>query len=441
MPFASLSPSLVLSLTFAGVLVTGLLCKFWLMSRQIRHVIRHRAAVPTPFVGHMTLAAHQKAADYTVAKARMGLVETVYGAALLIAWTLLGGLDALNQALTQTLGTGMRQELALLLGFTLISGVLDLPLSLYRTFVLETRFGFNKMNLKLWVADVLKSSLMGLVIGLPLASGVLWLMSHMPPHPWWGSWWFWAWVGWTGFNVLLMLIYPRFIAPLFNTFKPLDDPALSARVNTLMQRCGFKAQGFYVMDGSTRSAHANAYFTGFGTSKRVVFFDTLLTHLNPAEVDAVLAHELGHFSHKHVLKRMLGLFSASLLGFVCLGWLSQQAWFFSGLGVQALVVTATGADASSQHALALLLFMLSAPVLLDFIAPLMSQISRRQEFEADAYAQAQTSGSALASALLKLYTDNASTLTPDPLYARVYYSHPPASERLQRLNLQTAGTA
>ncbi len=424
-PRDTLPPSLALSLLFALALCAGLMIKFWLASRQIRHVARHRAQVPAPFAERIPLPAHHKAADYTLAKARLGLLDMALGAAVLVGWTLLGGLDLLNQALLAWLGGGMVQQLALLAAFALISGLIDLPLSLAQTFGVEQRFGFNQMTWKLWLTDLLKSTLVGALIGLPIAALILWLMGAAGP-----LWWLWAWGAWMGFNVLLMWVYPSFIAPLFNRFQPLQDEALKARVTALMQRCGFAAKGLFVMDGSRRSAHANAYFTGFGTAKRVVFYDTLLQQLTPAEVEAVLAHELGHFKHRHIAQRMAGLFALSLAGFALLGWLSTQGWFYTGLGV---VPNLSPGGAAPNDALALLLFLLAVPVFSFFIAPLMAQWSRRHEFQADAYAMAQADGGALASALLKLYQDNASTLTPDPLYVKYYYSHPPATERLARL--------
>lgn len=420
---APFSPALALTLAFAAALLLGLVVKFWLASRQIRHVVRHRADVPPAFAGRISLAAHQRAADYTVAKARFGLLELALGAAVLLGWTLLGGLDALNQALLAWLGGGMVQQLALLAAFALIGGLIELPFTLYQTFVIEERFGFNKTTLRLWLADLLKSALVGALIGLPLAALILWLMGAA------GAWWWlWAWGVWMGFNLLMLLIYPTFIAPLFNKFQPLQDEGLRARVTALMQRCGFTAKGLFVMDGSKRSAHANAYFTGFGASKRVVFYDTLLAKLSPGEVDAVLAHELGHFRHRHIIKRVAALFGLSLAGFALLGWLSGQVWFYVGLGVRPSLTAAAPNDA-----LALLLFLLAVPVFSFFITPLFAQMSRRHEFEADAYAVAQTSGNDLGTALLKLYEDNASTLTPDPLFVKFYYSHPPASERLARM--------
>ncbi len=417
---------------FAGLLCVSVLMRLWLSTRQIRHVALHRDRVPAAFAHHIALPAHQKAADYTIAKTRFGLIELAWGTAALLGWTLLGGLDALNQYFLSVLGGGMTQQLALLVGFVLISGAIDLPLTLYQTFVIEERFGFNKMTLQLWVMDLMKSILVGTAIGLPLAWLILWLMAAAGQ-----LWWLWAWCVWTGFNVLLLLIYPTFIAPLFNKFHPLDDESLKTRVTALMQRCGFAPKGLFVMDGSKRSAHGNAYFTGFGASKRVVFFDTLLAKLSPPEVDAVLAHELGHFRRKHVLKRMVVLFSMSLLGFALLGWLSVQSWFFAGLGVRPNFMGAPWAGVHAPtDALSLLLFVMAVPVFSFFVSPMLVHFSRKHEFEADAYAVAQTNGADLSSALLKLYEDNASTLTPDPLYVRAYYSHPPASERLARMSPQ-----
>ncbi|MCG2593207.1 M48 family metallopeptidase [Ramlibacter sp. XY19] len=416
-----MTASYSLTLAFAAFLLAGLAVKFWLSTRQVRFVARHRASVPAPFASTVSLAAHQKAADYTVAKSRIGLVETAFGSAVLLGWTLLGGLDVLNGALLAWLGPGMWQQLALLACFAAIGGLLELPFTLYQTFVVEQRFGFNKMTWKLWLADAAKGVLLGAAIGLPIAALILWLMGAAGE-----LWWLWAWAVWMGFNLLLLVVYPTFIAPLFNKFQPLEDETLKARVTALMQRCGFAAKGLFVMDGSKRSAHANAYFTGFGAAKRVVFYDTLLAKLSPGEVDAVLAHELGHFRHKHIIQRIVALFTMSLVGFALLGWLATKAWFYTGLGVRPNIE-------GPNDALALLLFMLAVPVFTYFISPLMAQFSRRHEFQADAFAATQTSGQDLGSALLKLYEDNASTLTPDPVFVKFYYSHPPASERLARL--------
>jgi STE24 endopeptidase len=415
------SASLTFTAVFCTLLIVGLLARTVLASRQIRHVARHREQVPAAFRETISLAAHQKAADYTIAKSRLGLLDMAIEAGLLVGWTLLGGLDWLNRALLSVLGGGMLQQLALLAAFALIGGLIALPLSWWSTFRLEERFGFNKMTLGLWLGDMAKGALVGGLIGLPIAALVLWLMGAAG-----STWWLWAWGVWMGFNLLLLVFYPTVIAPLFNKFEPLQDESLKTRVNALMQRCGFAAKGLFVMDGSKRSAHANAYFTGFGAAKRVVFFDTLLKQLSPVEIDAVLAHELGHYKRRHVIKRIVLMFALSLVGFGLLGWLSGQAWFYTGLGVLPSME-------APNNALALLLFMLVMPLLTFFLSPLMAQMSRGHEFEADAYAVAQTSGQDLASALLKLFKDNASTLTPDPVYARFYYSHPPASERIARL--------
>ncbi|OSZ74789.1 M48 family metallopeptidase [Hydrogenophaga sp. IBVHS1] len=413
--------SLFFTALFCALLVLGLLVRTVLASRQIRHVARNRDTVPAAFSNTISLAAHQKAADYTISKSRFGLLETAIEAAMLLGWTLLGGLDWLNQTLLAALGPGMWQQLALVAAFVVIGGLITLPLGLYSTFRIEERFGFNKMTVSLWLADLFKGALVGAVVGLPIAALMLWLMGAAGT-----TWWLWAWGVWMAFNLLALVLYPTVIAPMFNKFEPLSDETLKARVNALMQRCGFAAKGLFVMDGSKRSAHANAYFTGFGAAKRVVFFDTLLQQLSPGEIDAVLAHELGHYKRRHILKRIALMFALSLVGFALLGWVSSQAWFYSGLGV-------TPSMEAPNDALALLLFLMVVPLFTFFLSPLMAQLSRRHEFEADAYAMAQTSGDDLASALLKLYKDNASTLTPDPLYARFYYSHPPASERLSRL--------
>jgi STE24 endopeptidase len=428
----SLSTSFLFSIVFAALLVAGLVVKYWLATRQIRYVAQHRNAVPAAFAQNITLAAHQKAADYTLTKSRFGLLELAFGTAVLVGWTLLGGLAMLNTWLLSWLGnaySGMAQQLALLISFVLIGGLIELPFTLYQTFVIEERFGFNKMTFKLWLVDGIKSTLIGALIGLPIAALILWLMGAAG-----NLWWLWTWCVWMGFNLLLLVLYPTVIAPIFNKFKPLEDEALKTRVTALMQRCGFAAKGLFVMDGSKRSGHANAYFTGFGASKRVVFYDTLLAKLSPAEVDAVLAHELGHFKHKHVIKRIVTMFAMSLVGFALLGWLSTQVWFYTGLGV--MPNSAVNGGGVPNNALALLLLMLAMPAFTFFISPLFAQLSRKHEFEADAYAISQTAGNDLASALLKLYEDNASTLTPDPLFVKFYYSHPPASERLSRMGFE-----
>jgi STE24 endopeptidase len=411
---------------FTLALVVMFNLKLWLNQRQQKHIAAHRGAVPEAFAQTVPLAAHQKAADYSRDNLAFGLVELAIGTALLLAWTLLGGLDWLNTSLRESLGSGWAYQLGLMGAFALIGGLLDLPLSWHKQFGIEAKHGFNRMTPALWVQDLFKGVLVSLLLGLPLVAAMLWLMGAA------GAWWWlWAWGLFAGFNLLMLVLYPTVIAPLFNKFEPLADDGLKTRVEGLMARCGFASKGFFVMDGSKRSAHANAYFTGFGAAKRVVFFDTLLKRLSGQEVEAVLAHELGHFKHRHIVKRIASFFALSLLGFALLGWLATQSWFYLGLGVRPNLN-------APNDALALLLFMLAAPVFTAFTAPLMAQLSRKHEFEADAYACAQASGKDLAAALLKLYEDNASTLTPDPLYARVYYSHPPAAERLARLQAPSA---
>jgi STE24 endopeptidase len=428
---APFSPALLVSLIFGASVLAALLLKFWLASRQMRAVARHRAAVPARFAHAVTLQAHQRAADYTAAKLRLGLLEQAFAAAVLLGWTLLGGLDALNGVLLAAIGAShpLAQPLALLAAFALIGALLDLPFSLYQTFALEQRFGFNKMTLRLWLADLFKSVLLGAIIGLPLATLVLWLMEAASPR-----WWLWTWGAWMAFSLLMMLIYPTLIAPLFNKFQPLADPALAQRIAALLARCGFAAKGVFVMDGSRRSAHANAYFTGLGASRRVVLFDTLLTQLDAPEIEAVLAHELGHFKRRHIAKRITLVFALSLAALALLGWLARQDWFYLGLGVTPNLPASVGGGVPN-HALTLLLFLLAAPVFGFFLSPLTAHLSRQHEFEADAYAARHASAPDLAGALLKLHQDNANTLTPDPVYVRFYYSHPTVGERIGRLGM------
>jgi STE24 endopeptidase len=418
-------PSLLLSAVFAAAIVVSFVLKTWLALRQMRHVAAHRDVVPAAFAGTVSLAAHQKAADYTLARGRFGLISLAFGTAVLLGWTLLGGLDALNVALRDVLvpwGGTMVYQLALLAAVATIGTLVEMPLDAYNTFRIEQRFGFNRMTWQLYLVDALKGAAVGAVIGLPLAALVLWIMGAA------GAWWWlWAWLAWTAFQLLMLVLYPTVIAPLFNKFAPLADASLAERVRALMARCGFRARGLFVMDGSKRSAHSNAYFTGLGAAKRVVFFDTLLARLTPDELEAVLAHELGHFKLRHVPKRMVGLFAASLAALALLGWLAQQQWFYSGLGVS------PNLGGVPNDALALLLLMFALPPFSFLVTPLAAALSRKHEFEADAYACAQSSGRDLARALVKLHEDNAGTLTPDPLYARFYYSHPPAAERLAAL--------
>ena len=422
----------VLSLAFSAAILASLLIKFWLATRQMRHVALHRGAVPPAFAGTVPLEAHQKAADYTLAKLRLGIVGDAWGSAVLIGWTLLGGLAWLNGTVHDLVlprWGDMAYQLLLVGTFVFIGALLDLPFDLYRTFRLEQRFGFNKTTPALYVTDLVKSTLLGILIGGPLLAAVLWIMQATGAH-----WWVWAWVALSAFQLLAMVVYPTLIAPLFNKFEPLADDALVGRVQSLMKRCGFRARGFFVMDGSRRSAHANAYFTGFGAAKRVVFFDTLLKRLNGDEVEAVLAHELGHFAHRHIAKRVVLMLAFSLAGFALLGWLATQWGFYTGLGV-------TPNMEGSDNALALLLFMMGLPPFMFFVSPLFASLSRRDEYQADAYARSNANATDLVRALLKLYEDNASTLTPDPLYVRFYYSHPPASSRIAALGLADAPLA
>lgn len=412
------------SVLFIVFFAASLLVRFWLASRQIRHVLAHRAAVPAQFAEKITLEAHRKAADYTIAKTKYGLVELFFGGAVLMGFTLLGGLQALSVFLLVQLGPGRLEQICLMVAITLITGLIDLPFDYYRQFSLEERFGFNKMKPSLFFMDLIKSSLVSAAIGLPLLWVVLALMEKA------GSlWWFYAWAVFSVFSIVMQVLYPTLIAPLFNKFAPLDDAALKERITKLMDRVGFTSRGLFVMDGSKRSGHGNAYFSGFGAAKRVVFFDTLLTRLQPQEVEAILAHELGHFKLKHIVKRTVMMFVMSLVFLALLGYLKNQVWFYTGLGVVPL-------PNSSNDAVALILFMLALPVFTFFFAPLMSIGSRKHEYEADAFAARQANANDLVSALVKLYEDNASTLTPDPLHSAFYDSHPNAAMRIARLVAQ-----
>jgi STE24 endopeptidase len=416
-----MNPTLTLTYLLVGALLTNVLLKLWLNARQVRHVAQHRGEVPSTFASQISLSDHQKAADYTLAKAKVAQIDILIDAVVLVGWTLMGGLSALNEVVLAYMAPGIWQQVVLVLAFSLVGGLIDLPMSLYQTFVLEQKFGFNKMTWKLWLSDSIKGLALGLVLGVPLIAMVLWLMQAGGVY-----WWIWTWCALVFWQLFLMAIAPNVIMPLFNQFTPLEDESLKARVNALMQRAGFTAKGFFVMDGSKRSAHSNAFFTGFGSSKRVVFFDTLLKQLTPSEMEAVLAHELGHFKHRHIVKMIATSFVMTFLGLALLGYASQQIWFYTGLGV---MPNLTGGN----EAVALLLFMLVVPVLTFLFAPISSWRSRVQEYEADAYAVSQTPAADLSSALLKLYQDNASTLTPDPWYVKFYYSHPPASLRLARM--------
>jgi STE24 endopeptidase len=401
---------------FIAAFTLTLLGRLWLTLRHIRFVRAHSNAVPAGFTERISLEAHQKAANYTVDRSRITLFSTLLDAALLLAFTLGGGLNVLHDFWTLKLD-GLSYGIAMIFSLMLISGIIDLPLSLYRQFVIEARHGFNRMSLGLFFADMLKQSLLGIAIGAPVILAVLWLMDAMG-----NFWWFYVWLFWSGFNLLIMFIYPTWIAPLFNKFSPLEDGEMKSRIEALLVRCGFRSSGLFVMDGSKRSSHGNAYFTGFGNNKRIVFFDTLLARLTPTEIEAVLAHELGHFRRKHIVKRIIFMFATSLAFLWLLGQLINAPWFFSGLGVNAENTT-----------LALILFFLVIPVFTFPLSPLMSHFSRQHEFEADAYAAEHTAASDLIRALVKLYEDNASTLTPDPIHSMFYDSHPPAAVRIAHL--------
>ena len=413
-------------MTFTIIFLAAFLLSFglrhWLAQRQIRHVAKHRDAVPQEFAEKITLADHQKAADYTIAKLRLGILENGLSAFMLIAFTLLGGLDLLNQFLQKSLGSGIGEQMALLCSIFVISSLVDLPFSWYKQFHLEDGFGFNRMTPKLFWLDMLKGLALGAAIGLPLLWLVLSLMAKAGD-----LWWLWTWAVWTVFNALLLWLFPTFIAPLFNKFKALEDGPLKTQIEALLRRCDFASQGLFVMDGSKRSAHGNAYFTGIGKAKRIVFFDTLIEKLTPGEVEAVLAHELGHYKCHHIRKRLIVSFALSFVMLAILGWISNQTWFYADLGV---IPNPNG----NNGGLALALFMLVAPVFGFFFTPLGSLASRKHEYEADGFAAKKSSANDLVSALVKLYQDNASTLTPDPLYTAFYSSHPPAPLRIANLH-------
>ncbi len=378
--------------------------------------------VPAAFSPSITLDAHQKAADYTVAKSKLGLSEGLVQAMLLLALTLGGGLQMIDNFWQQLLADhAILRGAAVICSAMLLTSLIDLPFDYYKTFIVDEKFGFNKMTVSMFISDLVKHSLLGLALGGPILLLALWLMEGAGEY-----WWFYLWLVWSAFNLIMLAVYPNFIAPLFNTFSPLQDEQLKNRIESLLTKCGFKSQGLFVMDGSTRSSHGNAYFTGFGASKRVVFFDTLLARLNTEEIEAVLAHELGHFRHHHVIKRIAMLFTVSFLGLALLGWLMQQPWFYTGLGVE-----------SASNYMALMLFLLVSPVFLFLLRPCMASYSRKNEFEADAYAAKQANAKDLISALVKLYRDNAATLTPDPMHSAFYDSHPPASIRIAKLAAYT----
>ncbi|HCI51936.1 MAG TPA: peptidase M48 [Gallionella sp.] len=408
---------------FIEVLALSTLLKLWLAHRHLAHIAAHRTAVPDAFSGQIQLSDHQKAADYTTAKTRFSTLGIQFDALLLLAFTAGGGIQWISVQCQSLFSQPIAQGMAIIVAVLLLSSLLEMPFNLYRTFRIEARFGFNKMTFRLYLLDTAKGLLIGAILGLPLLFGVLWLMEQMG-----ANWWLYVWSVWVGFNLLILFLYPTFIAPLFNKFSPLQDEAMKTRIEALLSRCGFTSSGLFVMDGSRRSAHGNAYFTGFGKSKRIVFFDTLIERLSVDEVEAVLAHELGHFKHRHVVKRIVSTFAMSLGFLWLLSLLMNTTWFYQGLGVDPAL-----SSGQAHTALALLLFFMVMPVFGFFISPVMSAYSRKHEFEADAYAAKQTRAADLVSALVKLYQDNAATLTPDPLYSKFYDSHPPAAIRIRHL--------
>ena len=405
---------------FLAALTLTFLARIWLATRHIHHVLAHRHRVPDDFSSRITLESHQKAADYTCAKTRLGYISITLDTLLLLILTLGGGLNALADFWSNWFGDPLIHGIALIVSAALLMSVAGIPVSYYRTFVIEHKFGFNKMNPRMFFLDLIKRAILGGLLGVPLLLGILWLMQKMGP-----SWWFYAWLAWMGFNLVVLAIFPTWIAPLFNKFTPLEDAPLKARIEQLMRRCGFKSSGLFVMDGSRRSNHGNAYFTGFGTTKRIVFFDTLLSRLDTPEIEAVLAHELGHFKRRHVIKRIVWTFAMSLIFLWGLGYLMQQDWFYEGLGVSLSHLPSS--------AMALLLFFLVMPTFTFLFQPVASLYSRKHEFEADEYAAGNASATDLIRALIKLYQDNAATLTPDPLHSAFYDSHPPAAMRIARL--------
>lgn len=405
------------TILFLAAVAFSAVTRWWLDLRHIRHVRAHRSQVPGEFDQVVSLEAHQKAADYTTAKTRLGMVHVLLDAALVLAFTLGGGLQTLSDLWFGLIGTPLAAGVALIASVVLVTGALELPLGLYRVFVIEQRFGFNRMSLTMFVGDLVKQVLLAAALGLPLVLAVLWLMERMGEY-----WWLYAWTAWMSFNLLVVAIYPTLIAPLFNRFTPLAEGEMKQRVERLLERCGFRSQGLFVMDSSRRSSHGNAYFTGFGRAKRIVFFDTLISRLDAPEVEAVLAHELGHFKLRHVVKRIAWSFALSLLLLWLLGVLIREPWFFNALGV-----------ATQSHAMALILFSMVVPQFTFPLQPLMSHYSRRHEFEADAYAAEHACAADLVRALVKLYQDNAATLTPDPVHSAFYDSHPPAALRIARL--------
>jgi len=405
------------TILFLTLLLVATATELWLARRHLRHVTSRRRAVPEPFRGKIPLTAHRKAADYTVTRTRFGMVEAVYGTTVLLLWTVCGGLELLDNAWRSVGWSPLVTGTLFILSVFAIGAIVELPFGIYRTFNIEARFGFNRMTLSLFLGDALRKLSLLLAIGAPVIAAALWFM-----HGAGALWWIYVWGLWVALSLTMVWIYPAWIAPLFNRFKPLAASSLRKRIYALLRRTGFRSRGIYVIDSSRRTTHGNAYFTGLGRSKRIVFFDTLLKTLNAREIEAVLAHELGHFKLAHIVKRMLMMFATILAALALLGWLATQAWFYRGLGVE-----------QPSPYVALTLFVMVGPVFTFFLQPLFAWGSRKHEYEADRFAAATTSAKALASALVKLYRDNAATLTPDPVYSAFYDSHPPALRRISRL--------
>jgi len=407
-----------LSLVFLVALALSLFMQLWLSNRQLNSVVKNRSEVPSAFAEHISIEQHHKAADYTAAKLAVNKIELIYGSILLIAWTLGGGLEFIDGYVRSLAYSDITTGLIVIFGIMLISAIIDMPFTLYRTFKIEQRFGFNRMTAQQFIKDLLLQTLLTLILAVPLVSGILWLMQDASP-----LWWVYVWAVLLSFGLLVSWIFPTFIAPLFNKFMPLENQELRERITTLMKRCGFASNGIFVMDGSKRSSHGNAYFTGLGKNKRIVFFDTLLDSLDANEVEAVLAHELGHFKHHHIRKGLILNAVTTLLGLALLAWLIKQDAFYQALGVS---------NASTY--MALILFSMVMPLFSIYLQPMMSYLSRKHEFEADDFAAEQSKPETLIQALVKLYRDNANTLTPDPLYSAFHDSHPPAPVRVAHLS-------
>ena len=406
----------ILRNTFITVLTLSTAIHLWLAKRHIQFVSHHKNKVPDAFKKNISIKDHQKAANYTIAKSELGRKDTLIQACMLALLTL-GGLISMISNFFDWITSPLLKDVAMILSVLFISSLIDLPFNYYKTFKIDEEFGFNRMTKKLFFADLYKQMILGLLLGLPILLVALWMLDNAGAY-----WWFYLWAVWSLFNLLILAVYPTWIAPFFNKFSPLKDKTLKTKIIALLKKCGFTSQGLFVMDGSVRSNHGNAYFTGFGKNKRIVFFDTLLERLNHNEIEAVLAHELGHFHHNHVKKRIVMMFIVSFIGLAMLGYFKDQSWFYHGLGIT-----------EPSNGSALLLFMLVGPTFIFFIRPIMAFYSRQNEFEADRYAKKHSSAKFLKESLVKLYRDNASTLTPDPLYSAFYDSHPPAIQRIAKL--------